>query len=147
VLAAWVAAAMAGLVAVEWYSLPAAAGLLIGAAPDLVRGPSWPAWGPGLLVAAAPSTLLAVVAADGSRAVAVLLVAAVVLVSGAARGVRAPLLVGAGTELVLAIGFTARALPAQLGASLVVGSVLLAIGMLREQHPVAGFRARLADLR
>jgi hypothetical protein len=25
--------------------------------------------------------------------------------------------------------------------------VLLAIGMLREQHPVAGFRARLADLR
>jgi hypothetical protein len=147
VLAAWVAAAMAGLVAVEWYSLPAAAGLLIGAAPDLVRGPSWPAWGPGLLVAAAPSTLLAVVAADGSRAVAVLLVAAVVLVSGAARGVRAPLLVGAGTELVLAIGFTARALPAQLGASLVVGSVLLAIGMLREQHPVAGFRARLAELR
>jgi hypothetical protein len=147
VLAAWVAAAMADLVAVEWYSLPAAAGLLIGAGPDLVRGPSWPAWGPGLLVAAAPSTLLAVVAADGVRAVAVLLVAAVVLVAGAARGVRAPLLVGAGTELVLAIGFTARALPAQLGASLVVGCVLLAIGMLREQHPVAGFRARLAELR
>ena len=98
-------------------------------------------------MAAAPSTPLAVVAADGSRAVAVLLVAAVVLVSGAARGVRAPLLVGAGTELVLAIGFTARALPAQLGASQVVGSVLLAIGMLRERHPDAGFRTRLADLR
>jgi len=30
---------------------------------------------------------------------------------------------------------------------LLVGSVLLAIGLLRELHPVAGFRARLADLR
>ena len=37
VLAAWVGAASAGLAAVEWYSLSAAAGLLIAAAPDCVR--------------------------------------------------------------------------------------------------------------
>jgi hypothetical protein len=48
---------------------------------------------------------------------------------------------------VLAIGLTVRALPWQLGTALVVGSALLAIGMLRERRPVAGFDARLADLR
>jgi hypothetical protein len=147
VLAAWVAAATADLAAVEWYSLPAAAGLLIAAGPELLRGPSWPAWGPGLLVAAAPSTLLAVVGSDGRRAVGVLIVAAGVLVAGAATGVRAPLLVGAATVLVLAVGLTARALPWPLGTALAVGSTLLAVGMLRERHPVAPFGARLADLR
>jgi hypothetical protein len=147
VLAAWVAAAAAGLAAVEWYSLPAAAGLLIGAGPQLRQGASWPAWGPGLLVAAVPSGVLAVITSDGARAVGVLIGAALVMVAGARFGLRAPLMVGAGTALAVGVGFTVRALPWPLGAALVVGSVLLAIGMRREQRPVAGFGARLADLR
>jgi hypothetical protein len=145
--AAWIGAATAGLAAVEWYSLSAAGGLLLAAGPRLLHGRSWPAWGPGLLVAAAPSTVLAVVGADNARAVAVLVVAAAAMVAGARRGVRAPLMIGAGTTLALAVGLAVRQLPWPLGAALIVGSVLLAVGMVREQYPVAGFGARLADLR
>ena len=147
VLAAWVGAASAGLAAVEWYSLPAAAGLLIAAGPRLRHGASWPAWGPGLLVAAVPSAVLAVTTSDGTRAAAVLVVAAAVLVAGARTGIRALLMVGAGTALALALGFTVRSLPWPLGSALVVGTVLLAVGMRRERHPVDGFGRRLADLR
>ncbi|MCW2634330.1 MAG: hypothetical protein JWQ99_697 [Blastococcus sp.] len=147
VAAAWLGAATAGLVAVEWYSLSAAAGLLVSAGPRLVRGRSWPAWGPGLLVAAVPSTVLAVVGADDGRAVAVLIAAAVAMVVGARTSLRAPLMIGAGTALALAVGLAVRQVPWPLGAALVVGSVLLAVGMLRERYPVAGFGARLADLR
>jgi hypothetical protein len=147
VLAAWVGAASAGLAAVEWYSLPAAAGLLIGAGPRLRSGPSWPAWGPGLMVAAVPSAVLAVTTSDGARAAGVLIVAAAVLVAGARTGIRAPLMVGAGTALALALGFTVRSLPWPLGTALVVGGLLLALGMRRERRPVDGFGRRLADLR
>jgi len=147
VLAGWVAAATAGLAAVEWYTLPAAAGLLIAAGPKLRRGPSWPSWGPGLLVAAVPSSILAVTTSDGARAAAVLIAAAVVMVAGARTGIRAPLMVGASTVVALALGFSARALPWPLGTALVVGVVLLAVGVRREQQPVAGFGALLVDLR
>jgi hypothetical protein len=147
VLGAWIGAASADLAAVEWYSLPAAAGLLIAAGPHLARGPSWRSWGPGLLVAAVPSTVLAVVDTDGARAVGVLAVAAVAMVAGGRTGVRAPLLVGAGTALAVALGLTARTLPWPVAAAVVVGVLLLAVGMLRERRPVAGFGARLADLR
>ncbi|SNR29168.1 SCO7613 C-terminal domain-containing membrane protein [Blastococcus mobilis] len=147
VAAGWFFAAAADLAAVEWYSLPAAVGLLIAAGPRLVDGPSWPAWGPGLLTAALPSAVLAVTTSDGDRAMSVLLVAAAVLVAGARTGVRAPLMVGAGTVLFLGLGFTVRALPWPLATALVVGCALLALGMRRERRPVAGFGARLADLR
>jgi hypothetical protein len=147
VLAAWVAFSAAGHTVVEWYSLPAAIGLLIAAGPDLRRGASWPAWGPGLLVAAVPSAVLAVVTSNGTRAVAVLVAAAAVLVAGARTGLRAPLMVGAGTALALGLGFTVRALPWPLGAALVVGATLLAVGTRRERRPVAGFGRRLAELR
>jgi hypothetical protein len=147
VVAAWVWAATAGPAAVEWYSLPAAAGLLIAAGPQLKQGPSWPAWGPGLLVAAVPSSVLAVTTSDGPRAAGVLLVAAAVMVAGARSGIRAPLMIGAGTALALALGLTVRALPWPLGTALVVGAVLLAVGMRRERQPIAGFGTRLADLR
>ncbi|HEV7188789.1 MAG TPA: hypothetical protein VGN28_12915 [Blastococcus sp.] len=147
VLAAWVAFAASGHTVVEWYTLPAAAGLLIAAGPQLWRGASWPAWGPGLLVAAVPSAVLAVTTSDPTRAVAVLIVAAAVLVAGARSGVRAPLMVGAGTALALALGFTVRALPWPLGAALIVGATLLTVGARRERRPVAGFGRRLADLR
>ena len=111
------------------------------------HGASWPAWGPGLLVAAVPSAVLAVTTSDGTRAAAVLGVAAAGLVAGARTGLRAPLMVGAGPALALAVGFTVRSLPWPLGTALVVGVVLLAVGMRRERHPVAGFGGRLADLR
>jgi hypothetical protein len=147
VVAAWIGAASAGLHAVEAYSLPAAAGLLLGAGPRLLRGRSWPAWAPGLLVAALPSTLLALADPEGARPVWVLAAAALTMVAGASTAVLAPLLVGAGTALVLAVGFAVRQVPWPLGAALIVGSVLLAVGTLRERDPVAGFGRRLADLR
>jgi hypothetical protein len=77
----------------------------------------------------------------------VLAAAAAVMVAGGRSGLRAPLMVGAGTALALAVGFSVRALPWQLGTALLVGTLLLAVGMLRERQPVAGFGARLADLR
>jgi hypothetical protein len=147
VLAGWVWFAAAGHTVVEWYSLPAAIGLLLASGPELRRGDSWPAWGPGLLVAAVPSAALAVTTSDPRRAVVVLVVAATVLVAGARTGVRAPLMVGAGTALALALGFTVRALPWPLAGALVVGAVLLALGTRRERRPVAGFGRRLGDLR
>lgn len=147
VLAAWLAAAAAGHTAVEWYSLPAAAGLLLAAGPRLLAGPSWPTWGPGLLVAAVPSGVLAVAAPDAARAVGVLVAAAMAMVLAGRTGVRAPLLVGAGTTVALAVGLTVRSLPWPLVAALVVGIALLVVGMVRERRPVAAFGARLADLR
>ncbi|MDK3256362.1 SCO7613 C-terminal domain-containing membrane protein [Blastococcus capsensis] len=147
VLAGWMVAAVAGLGVVEAYSLPAAAGLLLAAGRGLVREASWPSWGPGLVTAAAPSTALAVLSPDAPRAVLVPAVAAVAMVAGARAGIRAPLMVGSASALVLAVGLAVRALPWPVGTALVVGSVLLLIGMRRERVPVAGFAARLADLR
>ncbi|TYP90551.1 SCO7613 C-terminal domain-containing membrane protein [Blastococcus xanthinilyticus] len=147
VLAAWTAAALGGTATVEAYSIPAAAGLLLAAGRGLLRDASWPAWGPGLVTAAAPSTVLAVLSADAPRAVLVLAAAALAMVAGARAGVRAPLLVGAATALGVAVGLAVRALPWPVGAALVVGAVLLVVGARREQAPVAGFAARLADLR
>jgi hypothetical protein len=91
--------------------------------------------------------MLAVISPDGPRAVGVLVAAGALMVAGARSGLRAPLMVGAGTSLALAVGFSVRALPWPVGTALVVGTVLLAVGMLRERRPVAGFGARLADLR
>jgi hypothetical protein len=145
--AAWLGAATAGLAAVEWYSLSAAAGLLIAAGPRLGHGRSWPAWGPGLLVAAVPSTVFAVIGPDDARAVAVLVAAGVTMVAGARAYLRAPLMIGAGTALALAVGLAARQLPWPLAAAVTVGCALLAVGMLRERYPSAGSGARLADLR
>ena len=147
VAAAWVAAGSADVGAVEWFSLPAAAGLLLAAGPGLLHGSSWATWGPGLLVAAVPSTVLAVVGTDAPRTVAVLVVAAAVLVAGARRALRAPLQIGAGTALALALGLGVRALPWPVAIALVVGGLLLAVGARRERRPVAGFATRLADLR
>jgi hypothetical protein len=147
VAAAWVAASAADLGAVEWYSLPAAAGLLLAAGPDLSRGSSWPSWGPGLLVAAVPSTVLAIASTDAARTVLVLLAAVAVLVAGARRGLRAPLMIGAGTALALALALTVRALPGPVATALVLGCVLLAVGARRERRPGAGASTRLADLR
>jgi hypothetical protein len=145
--AAWTAAALAGWSVVEAYTLPAALGLLLAAGPRLVGGPSWPAWGPGLLVAAVPSVVWAVVAPGSTRPVLVLLVAAAVMAAAAWRAVRAPLLIAAWTIVALALGLAVLALPLPVSGALAVGGVLLAVGARRERYPVAGFDARLADMR
>ncbi|MDT0277786.1 SCO7613 C-terminal domain-containing membrane protein [Blastococcus goldschmidtiae] len=145
--AAWVLAAAIDARAIEAWSLPAAAGLLLASGPGLLRGSTWATWGPGLLVAAVPSTVLAVVASDAPRTVAVLLAAAVLLVAGGRRALRAPLAVGAGSALAVAVGLAAQTLPWPVGTALVVGGVLLAVGARKERRPVAGFAVRLADLR
>ncbi|WP_448618627.1 SCO7613 C-terminal domain-containing membrane protein [Geodermatophilus sp. URMC 65] len=145
--AAWTAAALAGWSVVEAYTLPAALGLLLAAGPRLAGGPSWPAWGPGLLVAAVPSVVWAVMTPGSTRPVLVLLVAAAVMAAAAWRAVRAPLLVAAWTIVALALGLAVRALPLPVAGALVVGVVLLAVGARRERYPVAGFDARLADMR
>ena len=147
VAASWLTAALAGVGTVEAYSLPAALGLLLASGRGLLHDRSWSAWGPGLVVAAAPSALLVVGTPDVARAVLVPALAAVVLVAGARAGLRAPLVVGAATALVVGLGLAARALPWPVATALVVGAVLLAVGARRERRPVAGFATRLADLR
>jgi hypothetical protein len=145
--AGWTAASLAGWHALEAWTLPLALGMLVAAGPRLLRGASWPAWGPGLIVAAAPSTIAAVLDADGPRPVPVLAAAVAGLVAGSRAGVRAPMAVGAVTAVLLVLGLAVPALPWPLAAALVGGIALLAWGTLRESRPVAGFRLRLADLR
>ena len=147
VVAAWTTAALADWSVVEAYSLPAALGLLLAAGPRLADGPSWPAWGPGLVGAAAPSVVWAVVAPGSIRPVLILLVAGAVMGVAAWRAVRAPLLVAAWTAVALALGLALVALPLPVAGALVVGVVLLAVGARRERNPVAGFGARVAEMR
>ena len=147
VVAAWTTAALADWSVVEAYSLPAALGLLLAAGPRLADGPSWPAWGPGLVVAAVPSVVWVVVAPGSTRPVLVLLVAGAVMGVAAWRAVRAPLLVAAWTAVALALGLSLVALPLPVAGALVVGVVLLAVGARRERNPVAGFGARVAEMR
>jgi hypothetical protein len=145
--AGWTAAALADSPVVEAYTLPAALGLLLAAGPRLADGPSWPAWGPGLLVAAVPSVAWAVVAPGSTRPVLVLVTAAAVMAVAGWSAVRAPLFIAAWTAVAVALGLAVAALPLPVTGALVVGVVLLAIGALRERYPVAGFDARLADMR
>jgi hypothetical protein len=147
VAAAWTAAALAGASTIEAWTLPAAAGLLLAAGPRLVDGPSWPAWGPGLLVAAVPSTVAAVALPGALRPVLVLLAAAVAMALGARTAVRAPLLTGAATAVALAAGLALVVLPLPLTGALAVGAALLGLGARRELRPVAGFGARVSEMR
>jgi hypothetical protein len=147
VAAAWTAAALGDASVLEAWTLPLAAGLLLAAGPRLLDGPSWPAWGPGLVVASAPSTAAAVLLPGALRPALVLGVAAVAMALSARMQVRAPLFTGAVTAVALAVGLALLALPQPLAWALAVGTVLLAVGARRELRPVAGFGARLSELR
>jgi hypothetical protein len=147
VAAAWTTAALTGATVLEAWTLPAAAGLLLAAGPRLLDGASWPSWGPGLVVASTPSTAAAVLQPGALRPVLVLGVAAVAMALGARRAVRAPLATGAVTAVALAVGLAVLALPTPLAWVLVVGVALLSVGARRELRPVAGFGARLSELR
>ena len=145
--AAWAALATAGVHLVEAWTLPLAAGLLLAAGPALRHGHSWPAWGPGLLVAATPSAGLAVLEPGTVRPVAILLASAVAMLAGGISGLRAPLLIGAWTAVGVGVGLAATTSPWPIAAALVIGAVLLAAGARGERSPLAAFGARLADLR
>ncbi|MFC4695641.1 SCO7613 C-terminal domain-containing membrane protein [Geodermatophilus arenarius] len=145
--AGWTLAALTGTAVVEAWSLPAAAALLVAAGPRLFDGPSWPVWGPGLVAAAAPSTVAAVVQPGALRPLPVLVAAAAAMALGARAAVRAPLFVGAATAVALGVGLAVEALPLPLAGVLVAGAGLLALGARRELRPVAGFGARLSEMR
>jgi hypothetical protein len=147
VVAAWTAVALWNWSVLEAYTLPLALGLLVAAGPNLLGGPSWPAWGPGLLVAAVPSVVWAVVVPGSTRPLLVLLAAAIVMGLAAWRAVRAPLVTGAGTAVGVALGLALAELPLPVTGALVVGIALLVLGAGRERRPVAGFGARLAEMR
>jgi hypothetical protein len=131
----------------EEYTLPLAAGLLLAQGPRLRAGASWPAWGPGLLVAAVPSAVLAVVLPGGTRPIAVLAGAAVVMVLAGATGVRAPLVIGAATAVGTTLALALAALLWPVAAALLIGAGLLVVGARREQFPTPSFATPLAKLR
>ena len=131
----------------EAYTLPLAAGLLLAAGPGLTAGPSWPAWGPALLVAAVPSVVWSVVVPNSPRPVLVVVIAALAMLYGVHTGARAPLVAGAATELAMAAGLGLIALPWPVSTALVVGSALAALGAWRERLPVGWWTRQLADMR
>jgi len=95
-----------GVRAVEAFTLPAAALLLLAGWRLMVRHRalgSWPALGPGLLVAAAPSVVVAVMQEGVVRPLVLLGVAVMVTVLGAVYRLQAPLLVGAATAVIVAV--------------------------------------------
>jgi hypothetical protein len=94
-----------------------------------------------------PSTLLGAVTQGRTRPVVVLLAAAAAMLAGARSGLRAPLMVGAGTAVAVGLALSVTALPWPVTAALALGAVLLAVGARRERSPVAFFGYRLADLR
>ncbi|MGY1603203.1 SCO7613 C-terminal domain-containing membrane protein [Geodermatophilus sp. SYSU D00815] len=131
----------------EEYTLPLAIGLLVAQGPRLVQAPSWSSWGPGLLVAAAPSAVMAVVLPGTTRPVLLLVTCAATMVVAAATGVRAPLEIGAATAVGTALALALSALVWPVAAALLVGVALLAVGAHRELFPAPFFTSRLAELR
>src|SRR3954453_17561247 len=83
-VATWIAVSLAEVDVLEEYTIPLAAGLLLAQGPRLGDGPSWPAWAPGLLVAAVPSAVMAVVLPGSTRPLAVLAVCAVAMIAAGA---------------------------------------------------------------
>ncbi len=95
VVATWVALAGAAVVTVEAYSLPLAGALLVAAAPQLRRAPSWQGWGPALVVGFAPSVVAALGTGDPARTALVVVAGAVAVVAGTLTHRQAPFVVGA----------------------------------------------------
>lgn len=102
----WLRLDLAGVTVAEVYTAPAAALMLAAGFAIRARSPelgSWPAYGIGLGVAAAPTALLAVNGTDPwPRAVALLVGGLAGLWVGSERRLQAPLLVGAAAIVVAA---------------------------------------------
>ena len=125
--------------AVEAYSLPLAALLLAAGTRQLRRDPevgSWPTLGPGLVVAALPSAAVAVAATGAIRPLVLLGIAVAVTIAGAVVRLRAPLLVGLLTAVVMGVDQVFPA-AAQLPRWLTIGTlgvVLLVVGATFERR-------------
>jgi hypothetical protein len=148
-LAGWIAASAAGVEAPEAYTLPVTVALL---ALGLHRRrsdrtlSSWPAYGLGLAVTALPS--LAAATSSGLRPLLLGAAALLTVLAGARARLQAPLALGTGTLLVLAVDQLGPALlqasadlprwlPLALG-----GVVLLVLGSTYERRLAEVRRAR-----
>lgn len=146
VLLAWVEVGRAEIVVAEAYTLPLAAWALLvgaGAGRGFGRGSgtarplgSWELYGIGLLTAAGPTTVLALLDPDPVRTVGVVALGAAVAIWGAAARLQAPLAVGTAAVAVLAVrhlGPVSVDLPRYVTFA-VAGLVLLAVGATFEQR-------------
>ncbi|MCZ7378652.1 SCO7613 C-terminal domain-containing membrane protein [Micromonospora sp. WMMC250] len=112
-LAAWVLLAAGGVTVLEAYTVPAA-GLAIGAGLLALRTrpglTSWPALGPGLVAALAPSLVSVLIGPDPQPWRRLLLGAAALgaVLAGATRRWQAPVLLGGGVLALLALHEVAR---------------------------------------
>jgi hypothetical protein len=150
VLAGWVFAADAGSRAPEAYTVPLAAVLLLFSGRRLATAPSWSSWGPALLAGYLPAVSLAVLEPDLLRVVLVVVAATVTTIAATGLGVRAPLLVGAGSLVTVAVGRLVAVLPAFGSVAVAVaGALLLAVGASYESRRRQAREAipSLADMR
>jgi hypothetical protein len=135
VVAAWLAVGSAGVEVPEAYTLPLAAVLLLYSGRRLATAPSWPSWGPALIVGYGPSVFLTLVDPDLLRVLLVVVAATLTTTAATGWAVRAPFLVGAATLVTVGVGRLVAVLPAPgLIAFVVAGAVLLGVGASYESR-------------
>ncbi len=137
VVACWVAAGGAEVQTVEVYTLPAAAGLLAVALPQLRAGArSWATEGAAVTTALVPSALVVVAEPSALRLVLVVLAAGALTVAGTLTHRQAPFVVGAASLAFVVLGrLTPYAPLAPRWLTLaVVGLLLLALGATYERR-------------
>jgi hypothetical protein len=140
VVAAWLAVGSAGGEVPEAYTVPMAAVLLLYSGRRLATAPSWPSWGPALIVCFGPSVFLTLVDPDLLRVLLVVVAATLTTTAATGWAVRAPFLVGAATLVTVGVGRLVAVLPAPgLIAFVVAGAVLLGVG--------AGYESRRRQAR
>ena len=150
--ATWVWLANAGVTVVEAYTLSAAA-FALGAgtlAWKVGRARSWLNLGPALVLALAPTLLLAIVRNDDGRAIAVGIAALSILLLGAWQRLQAPLVLGTLTLLALGadkLGPQAVRLPRWTMLA-IAGALLLWVGTTfeRRRDDVQRAARRLVEL-
>ena len=148
--AAWLTAAGADWTVPEAWTLPAAAGLLLYAGRRLADAPSWSSWGPGLITGFTPSAILAVLEPGVVRVLLVVAAATLATTLATWREVQAPLVVGAVSLVVVAVGRLVDVLPwSGLLAVAVAGTLLLVVGALyeRRRQQALDALAHVADMR
>ncbi|TWG15992.1 hypothetical protein FHU34_111317 [Micromonospora taraxaci] len=144
-LGAWVLLAAGGVTVLEAYTLPAA-GLALGAGLLALRTrpglTSWPALGPGLVAALAPSLVSVLVGPDPQPWRRLLLGAAALgaVLAGATRRWQAPVLLGGGVLALLALHELAR------GWDLLPRWIYLGVGGLALVALAATYERRRRDL-
>lgn len=137
VVACWVAAGGAAVQTPEVYTLPAAAGLLLLALPQLRAGArSWAAEGAAVTTALAPSALVVVAEPSALRLVLVVVAAGVLTVVGTLTHRQAPFVVGAVSLAFVVLGRLgpyAPLVPRWMTLA-AVGLLLLALGATYERR-------------